>query len=270
MALDIAALQRMYGTNLAARTGDDTYALPTANKIGTFYSCIWDAGGTDRIVGGDHGNVIDLRAATLAYAPGGGGHLSHATSRSGGFVHGGVTIANKVVIENATGGAGRDAIRGNGADNVLTGFGGQDRLNGSGGDDTLRGGAGSDTLVGGAGNDQLTGGTGADRLECGAGADRIVFRTAGDSASGSDRDQVAGFSTQEDLIVLTAIDANGGGTGNGAFRLDNGGFALGEIRQTTTGGNLLLAMNLDGDARAEMSVLLLGVSSSLGADAFAL
>lgn len=271
MALDIAALQRMYGADMGARTGNDTYWLPTANKVGTFYSCIWDAGGIDRIMGGDHGNTIDLRAATLAFAPGGGGILSHATGVNGGFVHGGFTIANRVVIENATGGAGRDAIRGNGADNALTGLAGQDHLNGAGGNDALHGGSGNDTLIGGAGDDWLTGGLGADRIECGSGFDRIIFRAAGDSMAGATRDVVAGFSDVEDRIVLSTIDANGGAAGNGAFRLDEGGaFSWGEIRQVIAGGNLLLEMNLDGDTQAEMSVLLLGLSSPLGADAFAL
>ncbi len=270
MALDIAALQRMYGANMSVRTGNDTYTLPTANKIGTYYSCIWDAGGVDRIIGGDHGNIIDLRAATLANAPGGGGYVSHANNGSGGFVHGGFTIANQVVIENATGGAGRDAIRGNGADNTLLGLGGQDRLNGGHGNDALHGGSGGDTLAGGAGNDRLVGGVGMDRLDGGAGFDDIVFRAAADS-TGSGRDEVTGFSRSEDEIVLTAIDANGGQAGNGAFRLDTGGaFARGEIRQTVTGGNLLLQLNLDSDPTAEMSILLLNLTSRLGAEAFAL
>ncbi|TNC51494.1 matrixin family metalloprotease [Rubellimicrobium rubrum] len=271
MALDIAALQRMYGANMTVRTGNDTYLLPTANKVGTYYSCIWDAGGIDRIVGGDHGNTIDLRAATLAFAPGGGGVLSHARGADGGYVHGGFTIANRAVIENATGGAGRDTIRGNGADNVLSGLAGQDRLNGAAGNDVLQGGSGSDTLVGSTGDDRLTGGMGADRIECGAGFDRIIFRAAVDSGIGAGRDVVAGFSARDDQILLAAIDASGGAAGNGAFRLDNGGtFALGEIRQIMTGSNLLLEMNLDGDSRAEMSILLLGLTSPLDPDAFVL
>ena len=69
---------------------------------------------------------IDLTAATLDYTPTGGGVVSflynedhlhpHAEQVKGGF-----TIANGVVIENATGGDGNDVLIGNSAANVLTG-----------------------------------------------------------------------------------------------------------------------------------------------------
>lgn len=139
MALDIAALQLMYGRNDSYRTGNDVYALPTANQIGTGYRCIWDAGGIDKIVGGDDGNVIDLRAATLLDAPGGGGWVSYATG-----IHGGFTIAHGVIIENATGGDGVDTLRGNEVANTLIGLDGAD---------TLDGGLGADKMVGGEGDD---------------------------------------------------------------------------------------------------------------------
>jgi serralysin len=115
MAIDIAVLQEKYGANLAHHVGDDTYVLPATNARGTFYLCIWDAGGTDSIV--HHGSAaatIDLRAATLAVEPGGGGFVSYVQG-----VHGGFTIANGVVIENATGGSGNDTLTGNAAANVL-------------------------------------------------------------------------------------------------------------------------------------------------------
>ena len=49
MAFDIAAIQYLYGANTSYNTGDNTYFLPTSNTSGTFYSCIWDAGGFDTI-----------------------------------------------------------------------------------------------------------------------------------------------------------------------------------------------------------------------------
>ena len=132
MAIDIAVLQEKYGANLAHHVGDDTYVLPATNARGTFYLCIWDAGGTDSIV--HHGSAaatIDLRAATLAVEPGGGGFVSYVQG-----VHGGFTIANGVVIEDATGGSGNDTLTGNGAANVLNGRGGADTMRGLGGNDT--------------------------------------------------------------------------------------------------------------------------------------
>ncbi|HET7716156.1 MAG TPA: M10 family metallopeptidase, partial [Bauldia sp.] len=136
MALDIAVLQAKYGANLTHRTGADTYVLPAANGVGTFYACIWDAGGIDTIVySGSTPAVIDLRAATLEVEEGGGGFLSYVDGIFGGF-----TIAHGVVIENATGGSGADTIRGNASDNLLLGAGGADALDGFDGADTLGGG----------------------------------------------------------------------------------------------------------------------------------
>ena len=74
-------------------------------------------------------------AATLDYSPTGGGVVSFVDG-----VWGGYTIANGVVIENATGGSGDDVLLGNSAANVLTGNAGNDTLMGRGGNDTLNGG----------------------------------------------------------------------------------------------------------------------------------
>ena len=149
MALDIAVLQSLYGANMSHNAGNNSYVLPSSNGAGTFYSSIWDAGGTDTIVHNGSGNaVIDLRAATLTYSEGGGGYVSHVQG-----IHGGFTIANGVVIERAEGGSGRDSITGNEAANWL---------DGNAGNDTIFGGAGNDTMLGGRGDDVLTGEDGAD------------------------------------------------------------------------------------------------------------
>jgi Ca2+-binding RTX toxin-like protein len=159
MAFDIAILQEEYGANLTWQTGDDTYLLPTLNGVGTFYSCIWDAAGDDTISAENAtvGSVINLNDATLLYEPGGGGFISFV-----GDVHGGFTIANGVIIENAIGGSGADLIIGNEADNILAGGNGMDDLEGASGEDALFGEADDDVLIGGSGEDQLYGGSGAD------------------------------------------------------------------------------------------------------------
>ena len=48
-ALDIAALQWMYGINDQTATEDDVYRLPLKNQEGIGWQCIWDTGGIDRI-----------------------------------------------------------------------------------------------------------------------------------------------------------------------------------------------------------------------------
>lgn len=136
MAVDIALLQNKYGANEDHATGDDVYVLPTTNGPGTFWSGIWDAGGTDTMVhNGSAAAVIDLRDATLQFEEGGGGWVSFVDG-----IYGGYTIAHGVVIENAVGGSGDDYLIGNEADNALTGNGGADVFvftEDGGGDDRL-------------------------------------------------------------------------------------------------------------------------------------
>jgi serralysin len=144
MALDVAVLQSKYGANLARGIGNDVYDLPMTNSLGTFFTCIWDAAGTDIVrYGGVQDAIIDLRPATLLGEAGGGGYISNAAGIRGGF-----TIAAGVEIENATGGWGSDRITGNAAANVLVGNGGDDWLLGGAGDDSLDGGDGGDLLFG--------------------------------------------------------------------------------------------------------------------------
>ena len=131
-AFDIAAAQYLYGANNATQLGNNTYVLPDVNAAGTYWTCIWDCGGADALVyNGNRSATISLVAATLDNSPTGGGVLSYANSIQGGF-----TIANGVVIENATGGFGGDLITGNGADNRLWGRGGDDLIDGQGGIDS--------------------------------------------------------------------------------------------------------------------------------------
>ncbi len=139
-AFDIATLQERYGVINPYATGDDVYTLQDVQAQGTYYETIWDTGGKDTIqYDGASDAVIDLFAATIDYTPTGGGVVSYVDGIWGGY-----TIAEGVVIENATGGDGNDALLGNAADNVIRG---------NGGDDTLVGREGADKLYGGAGLD---------------------------------------------------------------------------------------------------------------------
>lgn len=155
MALDLALLQQKYGAR-AANTGNDTYYLPDTNASGTFYSTIWDTGGTDTIAyTGSRETYISLQSATIDYGfksydgeGTGGGVVSYAKDVRGGF-----TIASGVVIENASGGSGKDRIFGSAGDNFLKGGAGNDALFGFDGDDFLQGDEGADAHIGGAGSD---------------------------------------------------------------------------------------------------------------------
>jgi serralysin len=171
MALDIAALQRMYGANTTTALGNAVYHLPTAAGQNVGWACIWACGGIDTISnqGSTVDGVINLNQAPLI-GQNAGGYVSWDKSVPGGF-----TIANGVTIENAIGGSGNDVIIGNALKNSLTGGGGTDTLDGGAGMDRIFGGTGSDRLNGGTGADRLNGGAGNDTLIGGAGADTFVF-----------------------------------------------------------------------------------------------
>jgi Ca2+-binding RTX toxin-like protein len=131
MAFDIAAIQHLYGANTTFHNGNDTYILPDSNGLGTYFTCIWDTGGNDSIrYNGSRNVTISLVAATLDNSPTGGGVISAASG-----IHGGFTIANGVVIENAYGGKGNDTLTGNAAANILHGGAGADIMAGGGGND---------------------------------------------------------------------------------------------------------------------------------------
>ncbi|MEJ6482643.1 matrixin family metalloprotease [Nostoc punctiforme UO1] len=179
MAFDIAAIQHIYGINKTYNTGNNVYLLPSSNSVGTYWSSIWDAGGTDTISGQSATNsvIIDLNNATLANNdPDAGGFISQVVGVKGGF-----TIANSqggiCVVENAIGSNFNDTLTGNEYNNYLSGLGGNDVIDGKAGNDNLDGGAGNDTLYGGAGNDTLNGGTGTNSLYGGTGNDRYIFNS---------------------------------------------------------------------------------------------
>ena len=181
-AFDIAALQTLYGKNMAKGAGRDVYTLPTWNLFSSEqgWFCIWDAGGTDTITAANAsaGVQIDLRAATLrAGDRNAGGFISRESGVAGGF-----TIANGVVIENATGGRSNDKLYGNTAANTLKGNGGKDSLQGNSGNDILMGGSGSDSLSGGSGSDAF------------------VFNTKANKTSNLDR--ISDFNARYDAIHL--------------------------------------------------------------------
>ena len=249
MAFDIAALQHMYGANLSFHTGHDVYVLPAVNAAGTFYSCIWDAGGIDTIrAGGNTACKIDLNGATLEVEAGGGGVLSSHQGIFGGF-----TIAHGAMIENATGGGGADRLTGNDGANKLIGKGGHDVLIGNDGDDVLSA---------GAGRDDLRGNPGADRLAGGSGNDVFRFFAVADS-TGKDADRITDFDNGHDHIRLTAIDADPSSKADDAFAFVGGAafsHVAGELRVTeNAGGTITIVLgDVDGDAHADLRILLLG------------
>ena len=130
---DIAAAQRLYGANMATRTGDTVYGF-NSNADRAWFSAdsagdplvfaIWDAGGVDTLdfSGYSQSQIIDLRQGSFS---------------SVGGLSANVAIAVGVTIENAIGGAADDIIYGGAGDNVITGGLGNDQIDGGLGLDTL-------------------------------------------------------------------------------------------------------------------------------------
>jgi Ca2+-binding RTX toxin-like protein len=167
------------------------------------------------------------------------------------------------------GGSGDDTLNGDAGHDTLVGGGGDDTLDGGSGDDVLTGGSGDDILSGGDGNDELSGGTGTDQLIGGGGADRFVFGDVDDSPAQAP-DLVFDFNkVQGDQIDVSGIDAISGTTEIDEFIFvgdDAFGGSAGELRFVHDGPDGLLEGDVNGDATADFTIELLGVTSLSGDD----
>lgn len=279
MMADIAALQYMYGADFTTNAGDTTYRwtpgagttfvngqatlAPGGNRI---LLTVWDGGGRDAYDLSGYGTAL-----SIDLTPGGYSTFSD-TQRA--YLGGNYTARGNVynalqyngdarsLIENATGGSGNDAIRGNAAANALLGGGGDDTLSGGGGADNLNGGSGVDLLRGGGLNDVLQGGAGADILIGGVGSDTFRLTSATGSlpaardiiraGDGSGAFQGAGGAVF-DVIDVSAIDANTGAGNNQAFAF---GTATGTGRAwvTNSGSSTLVNFNNDADSAIDFQL----------------
>ena len=164
MPLDVESLQYLYGANLTAHSGNDTYQWASNPEI---LATLWDSGGIDTF---DCSNqtltcIINLQEgsySSISY------RQTDAEIRQGldlpawfaqplptGIYDGSnnIALAKGTVIENANGGSAADTLMGNSAANFLKGGGGNDAMFGYGASDTLSGGEGNDAVDGGEGSD---------------------------------------------------------------------------------------------------------------------
>jgi len=134
-ALDIAALQYLYGPSPTASSGANTHSISA-----TAPNFIWDGGGIDLIDASSVG-----QGATIYLSPGYQGFLG-ASAASTITAAGQITVNFGSAIENLRGTAFADSLFGNELGN------------------SIEGGAGNDSLSGGLGNDSLFGGDGIDSV----------------------------------------------------------------------------------------------------------
>jgi VCBS repeat-containing protein len=155
---------------------------------------------------------------------------------------------------------------------TINGANKNDLLFGNAGNDILNGGNGNDLLVGGAGSDTLNGNADSDVLVGGAGIDTFNFSATSDSsATLTLSDVIADFVHGTDKINLSAIDANNGG-GDNAFLFggNNAATVANSVTWSESGGDTILHMDVNGNATADMQIILRGVGLGLTATDFVL
>jgi serralysin len=183
MLYDIAAIQYLYGANTSHNSGNTLYKFTGYAKSET----IWDGGGNDTfdVSSTSSTNIIDLREGLKNFSIVGNSNI---------------WVAFGANIENATGGAGKDTIYGNGFNN---------NLRGNAGDDVLSGGTGNDILQGGSGNDTLTGGFGFDKFVINRGAGRDIIKDfSGAGAASGDTIYFDDSYFSSTASVLSAVHYN--------------------------------------------------------------
>ena len=188
--------------------------------------------------------------------------------------------------DTLNGGNGNDVLNGQVGNDKLFGGAGFDKLYGGNGNDILHGQLGNDILVGGNGNDQLYGELGADKLYGNAGADTLVggagadslyagvdnaidtfvFNSVNDSVAGSTYDTIYQFESGEDVIDLSAIDADTSTTGDQAFTFAGTTATANSVWYETDGTDLHVYADVDGDASADFEIQLDSVTSLTDAD----
>jgi len=258
MAFDIAAIQHIYGVNASHASEDSTYALPDANVSGVGYACLWDTGGTDEITFDGAGSVtIDLREAPLT-GENAGGYVSWASGISGGY-----TIANGVIIENASGGSGNDTLTGNDAANSLDGDAGADLLSGGAAADAVSGDLGEDILYGNLGGDILYGNVGADIVYGGQGDDVLY---GGQSNGGVD--VLYGNLGDDSFHGGEGIDWIYSGAGADRIVIDDlNGFDVIADFDVSAGDRVLINSGIDGEAIGAVADILARASDNADGNA---
>ena len=205
----------------------DSYSPPP--PAGVDDAAIGNGAGNDLLAGGKGNDTLI-----------GGGGIDTATY---------ATADGKVIVNLTTG-------LSSGADGADT-LSGIENLVGSAFSDDLTGDADANELNAGAGKDRLTGSGGADLLIGGGGKDRFIYIGVSDSTDAA-RDLISDLQAN-DILDLSAIDANIGVGGNQAFVLATSltGVA-GQCTVSYGAGQSLLQADTDGDGLADFSLLFTG------------
>lgn len=224
------------------------------------------AAGKDTLIGGDGNDILNGGTGADRLEGGSGSDTATYTNATAAIVadlkSAGTNTGEAVgdtffFVENLTGSAFGDTLRGDDNANTLSGLGGADSLVGRGG---------SDTLLGGDGNDRLQGDLGADMLTGGAGADTFVFTSTSDTGKNYGRDTITDFSAaQLDKIDLRGIDANTRINGDQAFSyIGTSGFT--KVAGQLHFANGMVEGDVNGDGIADFQLTMRGISALAAGD----
>lgn len=220
--------------------------------------------GNDTIDGGDgvdslfFSKIFDASNNSVDNTEGVTFHLNRTTTQDLGIF--GTDMYRN--FENVYGGKGEDTFFGTSGANIMHGRADDDYLRGYGGKDSIFGGDGRDTIIGDGGADRLYAAYDEDFVD----GHRDVFKylRLSDSTN-TEMDTIFGFETaallgsKSDRIDLSALDASTTQSGNNAFTfVGSTPFKLkgGEVRVVTFGNNTIVFVDIDADAEAEMTFVL--------------
>lgn len=131
------------------------------------------------------------------------------------------------------------------------------------GNDQIRGGTSADTINGGTGDDKIIGNTGADIISGGTGSDQFRYFMTSDSGLGAAADLITDYEIGVDQLNFSLFDTDPvlagiqGFTFVGDAAFTGGGSA--QIRYTTSGADLLVQADVNGDGVADMEIILDGL-----------
>ena len=128
----------------------------------------------------------------------------------------------------------------------------------------MTGTSGINVLTGGAGNDIINGGWGADVLVGGAGNDKFVFAALKDSTPATP-DTIIDFVHGQDSFDFSAIDANTKAKGDQAFAFGghNAIVVANSVTWFESSGNTIVQADANGDASADLQIVLQGTNLNL-------
>lgn len=191
---------------------------------------IYGGAGNDRIRGGDGNDSVWGEAGNNSIAGGAGNDL----------------ILGGTGADFLYGDSGNDKMNGGAGNDVLTGGSGNDWLRDLLGKGRLVGGTGNDTLIAGDSNDTLDGGAGSDLMQGGAGTDFFVFTSS--TSFDRSRDVIMDFGKGADVLYLRGLGLKY--IGDAEFS------AARQIRCSTDGTDSTVQIDLNGDGRADLTILL--------------